>query len=47
MAKTLVKTRTGRIVLHLCAACRDLQWSWHMKKVAPYAPLPSVSPIEL
>jgi hypothetical protein len=33
MAKTLVKTRTGRMVLHLCAACRDLQWRWHMAGV--------------
>jgi len=33
MAKTLVRTSAGRIVLHLCAACRDLQWSWHIAGV--------------
>lgn len=33
MTTRLVKSKAGRIVLHLCAACGDRQWSWHIAGV--------------
>jgi hypothetical protein len=33
MAETLVKNRSGRVILHLLCAVRDHRWSWHWQGI--------------